>query len=71
MTIWTARGKDASGADTHMTTNVNGTFLITDHKTGGVQVFRVVGLQKELQAVGLTDVAAAKRYVARCFEVAA
>lgn len=67
MTIWTARGKDASGADTHMTTNLHGTFLITDHKTGGVRVYRIVGLAKELQAVGLRDVEAAKRYVDREF----
>ena len=70
MTIWTPRGKDASGADTHMTTNMHGTFLITDHKVGGVWLYRVVGMEKKLQAIGLKDVEAAKRYVARCFEVA-
>ena len=71
MTIWTHRGKDSSGADTHITINVNGTFLITDHKVGGVRVYRVVGLAKVEEAIGLQDVEAAKRYVARCFEVSA
>ena len=71
MTIWTNRGKDASGADTHMTTNPHGTFLITDHKAGGVRIYRVIGMAKIEEAIGLRDVEAAKRYVARCFEVAA
>lgn len=71
MTIWTPRGKDASGANTHLTTNLHGTFIITDHPTGGVQLYRVVGQAKELQAIGLRDVEAAKRYVDRFFGVAA
>lgn len=70
MTIWTHRGKDASGADTHITTNLNGTFLITDHKVGGVQLFRVVGMAKNLEAIGFQCVSGAKLYVARCFAVA-
>ena len=70
MTIWTPRGKDASGADTHMTTNLHGTFLITDHKVGGVRVYRVVGREKLEEAIGLRDVEAAKRYVDREFLLA-
>ena len=71
MTIWTPRGKDASGADTHMTTNLHGTFLITDHKVGGIKLSRCIGLRKEVESVGFKSVDGAKAYVNRIFEVPA
>lgn len=67
MTIWTSRGKDASGADTHVTTNPHGTFLITDHPVGGVQLWRIVGLVKQQQGYGYKSVDGAKRAVDRMF----
>lgn len=71
MTIWTPRGKDASGADTHITTNPHGTFLITDHPVGGVKLWRIVGLARLWHSEGYADPAAAKQAVQRMLEVSA
>lgn len=67
MTIWTNRGKDASGAQTYLTTNLFGTFLISDHPTGGVQLYEIVGARKELLSLGFKDIDGAKGAVARMF----
>lgn len=59
--------QDASGADTHVTTNPHGTFLITDHPTGGVQLWRILGTAKVLQSYGYKHVDGAKWAVDRMF----
>ena len=64
MSLWQHRGKDTAGSDTHMATNVHGTFLITDHPVTGIHLYRGVGLQKVLVSLGFRSVDAAKEYVA-------
>ena len=58
-------------ARTGATRNISAGQGITDHKVGGVQLFRVVGMAKNLEAIGFQCVSGAKLYVARCFAVAA
>ena len=61
--MWQARGKDASGSDTWVTTTVGQTFLITRHPARGVDLWRLP--QKELVSIGFKSVEAAKAYVGR------
>ena len=63
--IWQPRGKDASGADTHVGTNTRGTFIVASHKVGGINLYRLDGPEKTLVSIGFTSVKAAQEYVDR------
>ena len=63
--IWQARGKDASGADTHIASGVSGGWLIVSHKASGVDLYAVAGNVKTLRSIGFRSVEAAKDYVER------
>jgi len=63
--IWQPRGKDASGADTHVGTNTRGTFIVASHKVGGINLYRLDGAEKTLVSIGFTSVKAAQEYVDR------
>ena len=61
--IWQPRGKDATGADTHIGTNTRGTFLIASCAKS-VAVYRLIGNHKVPQITrDFTDIADAKTYV--------
>ena len=62
---WQPRGKDASGADTHIGTNTRGSFVIASHKVGGINLYRLDGVEKTLVSIGFTSVKAAQEYVDR------
>ena len=63
--IWQSRGKDASGADTHVGTNTRGTFIVASHKVGGINLYRLDGADKTLVSIGFSSVKAAQEYVDR------
>ena len=63
--IWQPRGKDASGADTHIGTNTRGSFVIASHKVGGINLYRIEGGEKVHVSTGFRSVKAAQKYVDR------
>ena len=63
--IWLLRGKDATGADTHVGTNTRGTFIVASHKVGGINLYRLDGAEKTLVSIGFSSVKAAQEYVDR------
>ena len=65
--IWTARGKDRTGADTFLTVTPRGSFWITSHPTSGTMLWRGEGLSRSLLSIGFRSVEAAKQYVLSMF----